>query len=91
MLVPDTVGCRAHGVPKVVWACWWAGSKSNWFQNKVWPAADLVCRLHDHNFLASGICPLVGKTGLEAWSGFLARESSVCPLVGGAGSWPFGG
>ena len=52
---------------------------------------DLVCRLPDCNFLASGVCPLVGEAGLEVCAGFLAGRVSACPQVGGAGCWPSGG
>ena len=48
------------------------------------------CRLQDHSFLASGVCPLVGEAGLETCAAFLAGGASVCPLVGGTGSWPSG-
>ena len=34
--------------------------------------ADSFCRLRDHSFLASVVCPLVGEAGLEASTGFLA-------------------
>ena len=39
------------------------------------------CRLQDHSFLASGICPLVGEAGLEACAGFLVGGIGACPLV----------
>ena len=48
-------------------------------------------RLRDHSFLASGVCPLVGESGLGACVGFLVAGAGACPLVGGAGSWPSGG
>ena len=68
------------------------GPEVSWSQGSIWPAfADPVCRLQDHSFLASDVCPLVGETGLEACVGFLVRGAGACPLVAGAGSWPSGG
>ena len=37
-LVPDTVGCRVQGVPKLVLACWQAGPGLSQSQGRVWPA-----------------------------------------------------
>lgn len=42
-------------------------------------------------FLASGVCPLLGETGLEAPAGPREGSASARPLVGGAGSWPTNG
>ena len=42
------------------------------------------CRLQDHSFLASGICPLVGEAGLEACAGFLVGGAQSGPLMGRA-------
>ena len=68
------------------------GLGASWSQGSVWPVfVDLVHTLLDCNFLASGVCPLVGKTGLEACAGFLTGEAGTCPLVGGAGYSSSGG
>ena len=53
--------------------------------------ADSFHSLWGHSFLASGICPLVGEAGLEAYTGFMVGKAGACPLVGGPGSWPSGG
>ena len=58
----------------------------------VWPEfVDLVCRLWDCSFLASGVCPLVGEAGLDVCVDILEEEASACPLVGVAVSWSSGG
>ena len=49
------------------------------------------CRLQDHSFLASGICPLVSEAGLEACAGFLVGGADAHPLAGGAQSGPLMG
>ena len=49
------------------------------------------CRLQDHSFIRSGICPLVGEAGLEVCVSFLVGGADACSLVGGAGSWPSDG
>ena len=49
------------------------------------------CRLQDHSFLASGICPLADEAGLAARAAFLVGRAGACPLVSGAWSWPSSG
>ena len=60
------------------------GPGASWSQGNVWPAfPNSVCKLCDCSFLVSGVCPLVGETGLEACAGFLVGgvELGFGPLM----------
>ena len=70
----DTVGYWVHGFPKVELACQCARPGPSFSQDRV------------QSLLASGVCPLLGEAGLEAFAGFLVGGAGTCPLVGGAES-----
>ena len=72
--------------------CTFQGPVASCSKGSAWPVfTDSFCRLQDHNFLASDICLLVGKTGPETLANFLVGGALACPLVGGAESWPSAG
>lgn len=49
-----------------------------------------VYRLWEHCFLASGVCAVLDKVGLEVSAGFLAEGAGACPLVDEDRSRPSG-
>ena len=84
-LVPDMVGFGVSVSQSLHWLA--SGKGQGEAGLRVWSGlflADSFHRLQDHSFLACGVCPLVGESGLEACAGFLAGRVSACPLVGRA-------